>query len=99
MRRRYGLEKQITGGTPVMSEECAVGLKTHMSKILTCPLFFNLAIYANSKQKKRSFMDEKMIAKFEEQARIIKALSHPSRLIIIDELKYPILYSSFDCQI
>jgi ArsR family transcriptional regulator, arsenate/arsenite/antimonite-responsive transcriptional repressor len=31
-------------------------------------------------------MDKKMIAKYEEQARIIKALSHPSRLIIIDEL-------------
>ena len=32
-------------------------------------------------------MDKKMVAKFEEQARIIKALSHPSRLIIVDELK------------
>ncbi len=31
-------------------------------------------------------MDHKVIAKYEEQARIIKALSHPSRLIIVDEL-------------
>ncbi|MBU2645656.1 metalloregulator ArsR/SmtB family transcription factor [bacterium] len=32
-------------------------------------------------------MEKKTMARFEEQARIIKALSHPSRLIIVDELK------------
>lgn len=31
-------------------------------------------------------MDKKISAKYEEQARIIKALSHPSRLIVMDEL-------------
>ncbi len=31
-------------------------------------------------------MDKKMKAKYEEQARIIKALAHPSRLMIIEEL-------------
>ncbi len=31
-------------------------------------------------------MDKKLKAKYEEQARIIKALAHPSRLMIIEEL-------------
>lgn len=31
-------------------------------------------------------MEKQTVAKFEEQARIIKALAHPSRLIVMDEL-------------
>jgi DNA-binding transcriptional ArsR family regulator len=46
----------------------------------------HLAKYANASNRRKTMMNSKNQAKYEARAKIIKAMAHPTRLFIIDEL-------------